>query len=242
MRPSLFALLITILLPSAAQALDTWETFDPMWVGIDMGLGGGLAVGRPSASLDVETSAGTWIYGYLGLPGFSAYGWVEAYTDGDSSELGGGFGLFGTPIDTAAFDLDLGFELATFDGSVAPSPWVELNLDFKPDMELAGLFARANLAPWISPAGPKPDVSVDLNLTAGAYLSIDDDQLLLAWRLSAGLYADGERSHAVAAGWNAGIADWGELLTEVELGLPVAKGEPVAASAFLQLSIWFDQE
>ena len=92
-------------------------------------------------------------------------------------------------MDTNVFDLDVGFQLATYDGSVAPTPWVELSVDFKPDMELVGVFVRAEL-------------------------------------------------HAVVAGWNPGIADWGELVTEVEVGLP-ADGEPVAVSTFLQLSIWF---
>ena len=237
MRSRLLPLLL-LLAPTSAQAFDTWETWDPLAVGVDMALAGGLAIGGPGSAPAVETSAGSWVYAYLGLQGFSVYGWVEAYGSGDSAELGGGWGIYATPVDTDVFDVDVGFQIATYAATVAPSPWVELNVDFKPDMERAGLFARAELYPWIAPAGPKAEVAADLALTAGGYLVIDDDQILLGWRGSAGLYADGGFGHALVLGWNPGIADWGELLTEVEVGLPAA-GEPVAVSTFLQLSIWF---
>ncbi len=229
------------LAPIPAQALDTWETYDPRSGGVDVGLGGGLALGSADVGPAIESSAGGWVVGYVGLEPFTVYGWTEMTGYGDATELGGGAGLFGNPVDTGAFDLDLGFQLYLFDGSFAPYPWVEFNLDFKPDMELAGLFVRAELAPWITPGAP-PELAMELYLVAGGYIAIDDDQLLLGSRGLADLSAEPSLAHALVAGWNPGIGDWGELVTEVEVGLPEAKGEPVAVSASLQLSVWFGGE
>jgi len=241
MRSGLIVLLL-VSAPTSAQALDTWETWDPGGVGIDMGFTGGFALGGRDKAPSVETSAGTWVYGYLGLETISVYGWVEVYGYGDSAELGGGWGLYGTPIDTNHFDMDVGFLFSAYHGSIAPTPWIELNLDVKPDMELFGVFARAELYPSITPVGPTPEIAVDLALTAGTYLSVGTGQVLLGWRGAAGLYADGGFGHAAVLGWNPGLADWGELVTEVEVAVPTDAESPVEVSAFLQLSIWFGGE
>lgn len=235
-------LLLVLSAPSTAVALDTYETWDPRSVGIDMALGGGLLIGQPDAAPTVETTADSWIWGYLGLGVISIYGWVEGYTYGDAVELGTGFGLYATPIDTDGFDLDVGFHLAGYDGSFAPAPWVEFNLDFKPDMELAGLFARVHLDPWISAGDQGPELFAELLLLAAGYVTIDDDQLFLGWRGKAELYDEKAFSNAAVVGWNPGLADWGELVTEVEVGLPTAKGDAFEVTAFVQLSVWFGGE
>ncbi len=220
-------------LPQSASALDTWDPYGPLGAGADLWFVGkvdptGGPKGEPRGEL------GGVLRGYLGLGPFNLYGTFELVADPATGIdlVGGGPGIYAAPIDTAVFDLDLGFEFLFLGPDAAvlvPTPWVELNIDFGPKQSVAGIFAKVDLPIRLTPVQDEdPSVRLDLEWTIGAYFSFAKrHQLLLGWRDLATLLPSSEVPPGeVAIGWNAKIIPVLELITEVAVGIPLAEEWP----------------
>ncbi len=130
------------LLGTAVYAADTTETFDPgasdfeFYAGVD-----GIGKGKYEKTVSAEA-----LLGYGLMERFSGY----LAAGGEANERFGdgagwvGLGIFGTPVDTDHFDLDLmldaGFGASDF--SLAPS--LELNIDLDPEMRTWGMYVRVS--------------------------------------------------------------------------------------------------
>ena len=183
--------LATVLSATAvAHGADTTETFA---VGLSdaefyFGLDG---VGKQASA---RRLAGELLIGVGLLPRLSACFGVKlsGATGLGQAEPALGLGLFGTPIDTAHFDLDVGFELQVGGdgmGDFTVAPWLELNLDAAPNLAWMGLYGRLKAVLTRGPgdAGISEDGAIDFTLepTLGAYYTLSTGhQLLLEYELA----------------------------------------------------------
>ncbi|MCK5808568.1 hypothetical protein KAH37_06260, partial [bacterium] len=148
-------------------------------------------------------------------------------------------GLFGTIVETSHFDFDLYFSVSS---AMELTPGIELNFDFKPDLELCGLYLRAEHT--VSRVEDKPETATSdatykasntTALTFGTYYTITEKmQLLLEFDMGVD-YAPsvGARSvdiGSVALGYNVVVHKAIELITQISVDIP-QDGEPVAFGA-----------
>jgi len=241
-----FALVAALAPTPTAQAADTYETY---LVGetvyeLHLGMTGlGLERYQKEISGDLVLAVGLVerMSGYLG-------------TSASANEHFGGaaggyfFGLFGTPVETDHFSVDLILESGFHSGTFALTPGLELNFDAQPEQTSWGVYLRlaANLTGRDEPevadtsalASAEDSTNVvsvfapDSVFTLGAYWTfLESHQLLLQWE--AGLShkpLDGEDAFSpgtVSLGHNVMVTDAIELINEVNLGLP-AGGSPVS--------------
>lgn len=180
---------------------------------------------------------------------------ADGYFTGGSAELA--VGLFGTPLDTDHFDLDLMLDVCAGGdglGDLCLGPAVELNFDAAPDGAAWGAYARAGLAVAgrgaealaaaegeiaQSGASAGPERVVDGLLTCGGYLTLDErSQLLLEYdlklheRREAGLATT--EIGGVALGYNRLLNATLELVSQVRLDVP-QDGESAAVGFTLGL-------
>jgi len=173
MKQTLISLIAVPLLVFAmpAMAADTTETWDVGATDVDFytGFDGLGLAGNDQA---VYSSI---MLGYGIIQDFSAYLTVGMGADGHIAngytELN--FGIFGTPVDTRHFDLDLfmdfgisGAGLTTF----VITPGLEMNYDYAPDMIKWGLYLRVN---------PPIQRPLEVTITLGTYWVVKDGHQLL---------------------------------------------------------------
>jgi len=228
--------LAVALLDEPARAADTIETWDPAAVDLEF-YTTAEGLGRPSAE---RAFVGEMVLGYGIIPGLSAYLTAALAADGT---LGAGvvepaLGIFGTPLDTAAVDLDLLLDVSLSGDLLHLAPGIELNFDADPDLLTWGLYLRGGLDvsnrtvaadPATGGAGPK-GLAWGLAATAGAYWRPHaDHQLLLELDAAFALNpATGERAAelgGLALGYNVGVHEAIELVTQVRVELPQAADE-----------------
>lgn len=218
-------------------AVDTVETWDVGATDVDFYLGYEGA-GREQ---EERRLSGEIMLGYGLIERMSAYLGASVGADerlgGAGSELF--LGLFGTPVETPHFDLDLFLDLAaSHDGSVGltVTPAVELNADLDPDSGSLGAFLHVGVP--ISGRDLEGEagsaLTVGVEVTAGAYVTVaTGHQLLLAYDMT--LRPDPSEGEAaveiggVALGYNVVVHDAVELITEARIDVPSA-GEPVSAA------------
>jgi hypothetical protein len=223
-------------LASTAQAVDTLETFD---------LGASdaeLYTGYEGLGLDAEQSTvfSDLLLGYGITRGFSAYFGATLSASGTlaGSSTEAHVGAFGTPIDSAHIDFDLGVDFTREAEALVVTPQFELNLDLEPELSLAGLYARGELAYFGRRAiDDTPEIAVAATSTLGAYLTVGElHQLLLqaavTWQPDP--LPDERRWNlgAVAFGYNMQICDAVELIHEISADFPQG-GESWAYAAAL---------
>lgn len=225
----LLSFVVIIAWPSRdARASDTVETYLVRRSYAELYLyHGGLGRYR----LDRSASA-LWLGGYGIVPALSVY--VGAQLEPAAFDLQGGLwlGVFGTPVDTRHFDLDLGVDV----GGPGPTqlqitPSLELNFDAEDDLAGWGVYARVELPIYdlgpqrggVHPARWAP--VMDLDLTVGTYIALaPGHQLLLEHALS--IPAGSVPLSGLALGYNVVVSEAFELLTEVSLALPQGPDEP----------------
>lgn len=243
------ALAAAMLLAGEAMAVDTWETYGvgasdfELYAGLD-----GAGLGKYEKTVWSEALVGFGI-----TESFSAYAvaFAEANERFSAGTGGGGFGIFGTPIDSDHFDLDLILGSAFGEGWMTVSPAVELNLDARPDQGLCGLYVYAEEvlegrddSVEDDPATPDVDETEERHafapttaLAIGGYFTIAEiHQLFLQYDVAFhhGIEdapeGGGELVEAggVALGYNVQVADAVELITQVSVDVP-GDGEQVSA-------------
>jgi hypothetical protein len=237
------ALIVTHVCPArAADTIETWgvgATDVDFYSGLD-----GVGLGRADGSI-----FGDIMLGYGLVEGLSAY--VGQKVTGNTFFTGGQgatyLGLFGTPVDTQHFDLDLflGFDLGGVGYSeFGVTPMVELNFDLDPNRLSWGAYVRAgfrlhghNLSE--DEENPKWETHTTLATVIGTYYTIArNHQLLLefdfAWKR---LRAQEEREIEIgglALGYNVTLSDRIELINQVHLNIP-QPGEIVSVGFMMGL-------
>lgn len=233
-----WAALALILVPAgAAQAADTIETFDVGATDLEFYSGyDGIGLDKYDGVV-----AGELVLGLGLIDGLSATLGVSAEANERLGAGAGavGFGLFGTPVDTDHFDLDLswGMEISGSDFSLAPG--IEMNFDLKPDLALWGMYVRINptltgrdesseddpatLA--VDESKPKFAFAPGMGMTLGTYWTIAEKHQLLLEADTTLLFdpADDERTFdfgGVALGYNVMVHPSVELITQVYLDIP----------------------
>jgi hypothetical protein len=231
-----------------SHAADTTETFGigasdfELYLGFD-----GAGLGKYEKTVSAAALVG---FGFMDR--FSGY--VTAFAEGNEyfSEGGGGagFGIFGTPVDTNHFDLDLFLDSGFGEGEMHIAPAVELNLDAKPDLGLCGLYLRAaevlegrddsvedDPATDTDETHEKHTFAPTTSLTVGAYVTIAEiHQILVEYDVGFhhGLNDAPEgkpkvvEHGGVALGYNVVVSEHFEIISQVSVDIP-NDGEKVAA-------------
>lgn len=205
-----------------ARASDTVETWDVGATDVDFYVGhDGVAFG------DI-------MLGYGVAPRLSAY-LGTTLSDGETAIY---LGVFGTPIDTDHFDLDLFLGMTNGGPGLSQfelAPAIELNLDLDPDMRSWGAYLRAHLPVHGRPttdataATMAADATYHVAPTVGVYRSLGErHQLLLEY--SVDFHPDAVEVGGLAFGYNVAITDGLELINEIYVDIPQA-GERVAFGA-----------
>ncbi|NOZ01560.1 MAG: hypothetical protein GXP54_06690 [Deltaproteobacteria bacterium] len=234
------ALCVTIsllLLPGAVMAADTVETWDVGATDVDFYLGyDGIGLRRPD-----RTVFGDMMLGYGILDRFSAYlgmtlQGTDAFTDGTASLY---LGIYGTPVDTDHFDLDLFLDVSTGGDGLKEfqvSPSLEMNFDLDPDLRTWGMYLRVGFPVYgrtVFPPGkpntPEHEVAFHIETTAGTYWTVaEGHQLLLEYDM--GLHplpsdeVYGVNVGGVALGYNVCVVEDCalELINQVYFDIPQA--------------------
>jgi len=245
----MIAIATVSLLADAARAADTTETYGlgasdfELYLGLD-----GVGLGK-----NEKTVWGRTLLGFGIVERFSGYITMSAEGNERLSAGTGGaaFGVFGTPVDTDHFDLDLFLGAGFGDGEMSVKPALELNLDARPDLALCGLYLRAEeaLTGRDDSIADNPD-TVDVNesrernafaattvLTVGGYFTIAEiHQILLEYDMAFHHGGDDlpeggpevvERG-GVALGYNVRVTKSIELLTQVSVDVPNDGGDLAA--------------
>lgn len=213
-----------------ARATDTTETWDEGEFNVEWFLGYD-GMGHPGVrerSTTTEFMVGYGIRDDLGI-----YVPLAIETDGAfGSPLGSvGIGLFGTPVDTRFFDLDLFLEVGT--GGAGFREWgvlpcVELNFDGHPERLSWGFFVQAGM-----PIHGRPDVSgglsavtFDVSGLLGAYWRPHPDhELVLEFDTLFHPIHDADHARraeigGLALGYNVVLNDTAEILAQVSADIP----------------------
>jgi len=233
---------------ATGRAADTTEAFDVGATDFEAYLGfDGIGLDKYQKTISANALLGV---GFVeGFSGYLASGaeFNEVFAAGEGWVS---FGIFGTPIDTDHFDLDLFLSAEHAPGYAALVPAVEINLDALPDLAGYGLYLRVEevLAGRDSSVEDDPGTaSVDESrerydfvpataLTIGGYWTLDEiHQVLLEYDM---VFHHGKNREpefiqestevgGVALGYNVMVTDAIELISQVSLDVP-GEGEDIA--------------
>ncbi|MCP4676246.1 MAG: hypothetical protein GY854_12200 [Deltaproteobacteria bacterium] len=219
--------------PSVSEAADTVETWDKGATDLDFYLGfDGIGLDKYEKSI-----YGDIMLGYGLIDRFSAYLGTtlqanEYFSDGSGNVY---LGVFGTPVETDHFDLDLFLDISLGgpdfnEFQVAPS--IELNLDLDPEMRTFGFYIRAgspiyghDLTTEEEPDIPRYETTLHIETTIGAYYTIVERHQIFG-EYDMGFHPNPiEEEHTVdvggvALGYNVTLSDAIELINQVYLDIP----------------------
>jgi hypothetical protein len=236
-RSPYFLVIITVLSATVGQAtvagaIDTVETWDAGAVDVDF-YAGYCGVGH---SRENRWLAGELMLGYGIIDRFSAYLGATLSTNEmfstASSEVF--LGIFGTPVDTAHFDMDIFFDMraAGFEGTdFTLRPAIELNVDSDDEMGFIGAFLSLGFPIYgqalgqAGDVGAETEVTSDIEATIGGYITLAErHQIFLAYTMLFRIRPrDRERVVEVgsaAVGYNVTLHDSIELVGEVCVDIP----------------------
>lgn len=244
------------LLPSSALATDTVETWDPGATDLElyMGMEGfNHQDTRRSVFADI-------LVGYGLIKGLSAYAGMTLYGHGQylSGDRALYLGLFGTPLDSKHFDVDLFLDVkvnGAGNGAFELSPALELNLDADPKMQSYGAYLRMVVPlsgddnPDSSAAIAGSQLGIHLDATLGAYWTIVPNYQLLVecntgflninrfapWPFSTKSLSQMERLN-FSLGFNAVLSDQFELIPQITMTLP-SQNEAMDFSAMIGMIV-----
>lgn len=219
-------LVLLLCMPLAGRAADTVEVWDAGAADVDFYLG---VDGLGDHGLD-----GAWgelMVGYGVVDGLSVY--LTSRLEGDASFTSGqpGFslGVFGTPVDTRMFDLDLFLDIGAGGEALRAftvTPSLEMNFDFG-DASLGwGTYLRTGVPVYgqveaEQPSGPHYCIELELG---GWFKLSEQHQVLLEFDFD--LHpepAPGERNVEIGGlglGYNVVLSPAIELITELRVDLP----------------------
>ena len=228
-----FVMSAFVLHPCLVFGADTVETWDVGATDVDMYLGFD-GIGHEE---DLRSMFGDMMLGYGIIDGFSVY--LGTTLQGHES-MGSGtsniyLGMFGTPLDTDHFDLDLFFDVSLGGESFEEfqiGPALELNFDLAPERQSWGVYLRAGIPVYgrsISnpehPESPRVEPTFHIATTLGTYYTIrQGHQVLLEFDTCFHPDTrDEDRSldiGGLAFGYNVSICDSIELINQVYVDIP----------------------
>lgn len=216
-----------------ARAADTVETWDVGATDVDFYLGAdGLG---PDA--DARSMFGDIMLGYGLIDRLSAYVGATLSADGHFAHGNAGLylGVFGTPIETDHFDLDLFLDVSAggdgFD-AFAFTPSTEINFDLDPDQGSWGLYVRAGVPIYGEAREAVPERHVhafDVEVNPGTYVTLGrGHQLLFEYDMLFHSQHDKHTSHVggLAVGYNVVLAESIELINQVYFDIPQRDEQP----------------
>lgn len=227
----LFTIALLVGTARPAQAADTVETWDVGATDVDFYSGmDGVGLKRANSSL-----YGDLMLGYGLVERLSAY--VGQKITGNSFFTGGSgttyLGLFGTPVDTRHFDLDLflGFDLGGQGyKEFGVTPMVELNFDVDPNKHSWGAYIRAGFRlhghnVTEDEDNPQWQTHTTLATVLGTYYTIARRHMLLAeldfaWKKLRNVDDREIEIGGVALGYNVTLSDRIELINQVYFDIP----------------------
>ncbi len=234
-----------VAIPFEATAADTVETWSAGATDVDFYVGyDGAGAGAVERAVYCNL-----MLGYGLVDGLSAYLLTDLRGDGllGASETSVSIGLFGTPVNTDHFDVDLFLDVGTDasgGGALRMTPSLELNFDARPDQNSWGAYLRVALAVF----GRDPNVerlsaldhaaALSLHVNPGLYTQIaNGHQLLLEYDIA--MHDRAADAHPVAPGgltlgYNVVLSDRIELINHVRASLPEA-GQGANASVMVGL-------
>jgi hypothetical protein len=225
---------------------DTIETWDEGAVDFELYTGaGGLGLGRNETSIFADVVLG---YGILDrLAGYLRGSGAATEQLGDGSGEAG-VGVFGTPIDSNHFDLDLIADFGFGSDGLAITPALEINLDAEPDLAFWGVYLRGQQS-FVGREDPAVEPAADAQLEARE----PERMIAPVTTVTLGLYWTAARAHqlvveadgsifnnpaegqdavdfgGVSAGYNVAIHESVELIHHLFIDVPVRTGERLAA-------------
>jgi len=233
-RASFAALpILAFTLSSPARAADTVETWDVGATDVDLYLGfDGIGPDDDARALYGDIMLGFGLVERLSAYIGATLSANDHFADGNADVY---LGIFGTPVDTSHFDLDLFLDItAGGDGfdQFALTPSTEFNFDLDPDMSSWGLYLRAGVPIYGERQHEGPDEHhrvLDVELNPGTYLTLGPGhQLLLEFDLAFHPHHDTHPTHigGVALGYNVTLAEPLELINQVYLDIPQGEETP----------------
>ncbi len=236
---------ILILPTTPILGADTVETWDIGATDVDMYFG---VDGLSRREKDYH-AFGDIMLGYGITERFSAYLGTTLQSE-DSFDNGSAhiyLGMFGTPVDTDHFDLDLFFDVSLSGQSLSQfqiGPALEINLDMSPERQSFGLYLRAG-TPVYGRSISTPDhqdrqgskMTSCLETTIGAYWTIFDGHQLLA-EFSMGMHPDPAQDErefdigGLALGYNVSVCDSIELINQAYINIPQS-GESLSVGVMI---------
>lgn len=215
-----------------AQAADTVETWDVGATDVDFFLGYS-GVGRPQQE---RRLCGEIVLGYGIVERFSTYlgasvSASEIFTTSSSDVF---LGIFGTPVDTAHFDMDLFLDMRAAgldETDFTLTPALELNVDSDQEMHFIGAYLHLRFPIYgrsvdqFGGGEPETVVAGDVEATVGAYVTLAERHQILAaydmlFRLGPDVGGPVVEVGGVALGYNVGVHDSIELVSEVRVDIP----------------------
>ena len=223
----MFALALATI-PMVTRAADTVEPWDVGATDVDFYTGfDGIGLTRTD-----QTIYGNIMLGYGLIDHFSAYACVNLQGDGQlaNGEAGLNLGIYGTPIDTAHFDLDFFLD---FGGSgpglsnFTITPSLEMNFDYAPDLQKWGIYLRAGLPVYAITSKKTVHTRLDVTTTLGTYWTIaPNHQVLLEFDTTFHPQASGQKAEigGLALGYNVCLTkNCGiEMINQVYFDIPQA--------------------
>ena len=221
---NLFLLLILVFSYLPAFAADTTETWDVGATDVDFYTGfNGLGLSRSDQEI-----FGNILFGYGLIPDFSAYAGMDIHANGclGNGETTFNLGVFGTPVDTTHFDLDLFLDFSsTGMKNFAVTPGLELNYDYMPELAKWGVYLRLNTPIHSNNKGN--GIDVDMDTVVGVYWTIQPShQILMEFNTTfhpgASIWVD---IGGIAFGYNVDLYQWGngcgiEMINQVSVDIP----------------------
>ncbi len=236
LRMSALATCLVIFASSEGWAADTTEPFEIGATNVDFyGGADGLGLGKYESTLYLDAMIGYGITSRLSYYlGTRLYG--NEYFGAASGDLY--TGLYGTPVDTEHFDLDL-FLGATLGGlsSFSLAPGAEFNFDVTREQALFGFYLRI----FVPITGEETvestgDVSYDVvgsaEVTLGTYLKFQTDHMIhleydMVIPFSPESGAPAYAVEGIALGYNVVVHENVELINQLYLDIPQS-GETVS--------------
>ena len=235
--PGLTLLVATVAVPVPLPAADTVETWGHRAKDVDFyvgyeGRGHTTGPRRLASELMVGYGIKDRLSGYFGST-------VEGEGTLTAPSAGLFAGLFGTPIDTRHFDLDL-FLSARLAGArlreYEVTPAFEINLDRTPERDSFGVYLRVALPVARSLDGvggnSRRQTEYLVEVNPGVYLTLAGrHQVLLEWdvTLHPGRAEQRPTERGVALGYNVALSAAIELINELHLSLPGRGASPTLA-------------
>ncbi len=228
-----------------SHALDTLEPFD---IGLSDFEAYAAFVGagkpEPERGISADTLLGIGITKRFSGQVYGGGESNQKFTEGSGFF---GFGVFGTPVDTDHFDMDIGMNITIgglgtgepgpadhFQAQFTFTPYVELNLDSDPEMNGYGLFLVVEETLGGRDESRFNDLNEEIRdftltpgtalLLAGYYRVAEIHELLLGYEMAFDYDApEGEKTvdvGGIALGYNVILTDAVELITEVYFDIP----------------------